>query len=255
MSQPTDPKAKAAEGAKKAESILCPSFTEQSISSNINPFWLLLQLQNSGVQYQPQTPMGLQARAFLIEDIKLFIANYYTANGVSIEEDETAAKQINAWFEASLIKSNPYFAQLSGAISQERLQELMSVTGMMVNPFGSQMGMGGMGMGMPGMMGGMGGMMPGMGMGGMAMPGMMGGMGMGMPQQQQAGVPLWKKQSAPANGQKQQQQPQYPGMMGMGMGGMMPGMGMGGMMPGMGMGGMGMGMGMPGMMGMGGMSL
>lgn len=212
-----------------SKKLLCKSFTEQQISAMIDPNLIITQLQASGIQYSPQTPYAIQARAILVEDIKMYVANYFKANNIDIEEDEAVAAQINTIFEAALIKSNPYFAQVSGAISKERLQELAAVAG-----FGF-----GMGMGMPGMNPMMGGM-------GMGMPGqMMGGMGygsFGAPQ-----MPMWSSKKADA-GKTQQQQPQQGfgfqnPMMGMGMPGMNPMMGMGFQQP-MGMNPM-MGMGMP----------
>lgn len=225
-------------GAKK--DLLCKTFTDSQLSVYIDPQWLFLQLQTSGLLYQPQHPMALQARQILVEDIKAYIVNYYKASDVDITQDETVAKQINTWFESALIKSNPWIAQQSGAISQERLQELMCA------------GFGGFGFGggfgsqmMPGMMGGMGMNMPGMGMGGMNMPGM--GFGGGM---MGGGMPMWnakkddKEKAKGTGGFNPFGNPMMGGMGGMpGMGGMMPGMnpmmmggGMPGMMPGMGFG-------------------
>ena len=218
MSQQTQ-KTGSTSGSKTAKTLLCKTFTESQISQYIDPQWLFLQLQSSGLQYQPQTFQGLQARSIIIEDIKIYIANYFKQNNIDIETDENVAKTINTWFESALIKTNPYVAQASGAISKERMQELMNVVGFGFSPFGQ---MGGMGM-----MGGMGSPfgMPGMNP-------MMGGMG-GFQQQ----MPSWKKD----NSQQTQQQQGFcnPIMGGMGMMGgmnpMMPGMGMNPIMGGMGM--------------------
>lgn len=216
MSQNTTPNEKVA-GAAAGKKLLCKTFTEQNISALLDPQWVLLQLQTSGIQYQPQSYMALQARAIQIEDIKLFIANYFKANDIDIETDESVAKQINTWFESAIIKTNPYLAVQSGAISQERIQELMS-SGFGFNPFG-------------------------FGGGQMQMPGF----GQMNPFAAQQQVPAWNKKADTA--QKTKQQPQafnpfgfggqmgFPGMSPMGGMGMMGGGQMGFGFPGVGMGG------------------
>lgn len=223
MSQTTQQTGQQKSQTQKSKDLLCKTFVDSQFSQVIDPQWVLTQLLASGLQYQPQSPMAFQARFILNEDIKLFIANYYKANNVDIESDESVAKQINTWFESALVKTNPWFAQQSGAISQERLQELMGMGGFGYSPFG-------FGAQMPGQMG-MGGMNPMMG-GGMGMNPMMGG-GMGFGAQ----MPSWKKKDDQKGQQQQQQQQGFnPMMMGMGMPGCMPSMGMGGMNPMMGMG-------------------
>jgi hypothetical protein len=214
MSQATTEKTNAA----AAKTILCKAFTEQSVAGLIDPMWILLQLQTAGIQYQPQSMMGFQARSVVIEDIKCYLANYYKANNIDITTDEATAKQINTWFESAIIKSNPVMAIQSGVISPERAQEILAATGfgMGFSPFGQMGGFGGMGMGMPGF-GAQGNPFAQMGMGGF---GGMGGMGM----------PAWNKKT---DAKPQQQQPAFNPMM-MGMMGM--GMGMNPMMGGMGFG-------------------
>lgn len=224
MSQATTEKTTGAAAGKK---LLCKTFTEQNISSLVDPQWLLLQLQTSGIQYQPQSYMGLQARAVIVEDIKMFIANYYKANNIDIETDEAAAKQINTWFEAAIIKSvGPYAVAQIGAISQERLQEIVANSGFGFSPFGQQMGMGmpGFGMQMPGF--------------GMQMPGF----GQMNPfAQQSMGMPMWNKKADTTQQKTQQPNMGFNPMMMNGMNPMMFGQ----QMPF----GMNQGFGFPGMMG------
>ena len=233
MSQPTNKAAADQSNANTAKpSLLCKTFTEQAAGAYIDPLWILLQLTQKGITYTPQTPMGMQARAIVNEDVKLFIANYYKANGVDIETDDEAAKTINTWYESAFVRTSPQVAYQSGLITQERLQELMAAVGF---GFGGGMGMG---------MGGFGG---GMNMGGM-MGGFGGGMGMG------AAMPMWNKKTDAKATNAQQQQAQFNplAMGGMGMMGGFPQMGgfsgMGGGFPQMG--GMGMNMGFPQMGGM-----
>jgi len=223
MSQSTtDNTAKAS--AKKE--LLCKSFTEQGLAIYLDPIYLTLMLQAQGIAYQPKNYMDMQARMIIVNGIKEAIVEHFKAQNIDINTDEAAAKVINSIFEAVLVKTNPQAAMYSGAIPQERLQELM------FGGFGGgMMGMGGMfGAQMPfgGMMGG------GMPQMGAQMP--FGGMNMGMP--------MWNQQSAkkPEAGKQQQTQQGFnPFMMGMNpmMGGMMGNPMMMGQM------GMPMGFGMP----------
>jgi len=224
--------------AKKVGTELSTLVTESKFNTLIDPTWVILQLQQKGIKYEPISQQGAYGRHYMLEDIKAFLAAGYKSQGIEVTEDEATIKELNAIFESAIVRTNPQAAIYSGALPQERVMQIMQNSGMgMGMGFGAQFGMGmgmpGMGMGMPGM--GMGGAQFGMGMPGMGMPGM----GMGFGQQQAPTSPFAKKD--PNAKPQQAQQGGFspfgaPQQFGMGMGMGMPGMGMGMGMPGMGMG-------------------
>ncbi len=220
--------------AKKVGTELSALITESKFNSLIDPTWIILQLQQKGIKYEPASQQGAYGRHYMIEDIKTFLAAGYKSQGIEVTEDEATIKELNAIFESAIVRTSPQVAIYSGALPQERVMQIMQNSGMgMGMGFGAQFGMGmGMGMGMPM---GMGGAQFGMGMPGMGMG--MPGMGMGFGQQQAPTSPFAKKDP---NAKPQQAQGGFspfgaPQQFGMGMGMGMPGMGMGMGMP-MGMG-------------------
>ena len=188
MSQEKTTTANATTGKK---TLLSKAFTESQVSAVIDPKYLLALLEANGLPYFIQSPYGAQARAWLVEDIKLFVANAFKSKNIDIEDSEDASKLINTVFETALVKSNPYAAQQ--IISEERIREIFSNVGGFGfggQQFGGAFGQsqyGGMGMGMPGM------------------NPMINGFGGGFGGQQQTGFNMWKK-STDKDQQKSQQQ-------------------------------------------------